>query len=121
MDNYDSNDDNEFEEVIIKNIPSYIINLYETNIDKNTIENVYNELKSLIEEFDVYRKISDYEEELYQIYENVITEYMNNESPLEILDANYYNLPQKFIEWAYINTEKGIQLDYIEKIYHSLI
>jgi hypothetical protein len=116
---YDSHDDNENEneEILIKNIPYHIINLYETNI--NTIENVCNELKSLIEEYDIYRKISDYHEELYQIYENVVLEYMDIECPVEILDANNYNLLQKFIEWAYKNTERGNQLDYLERIAES--
>jgi hypothetical protein len=116
-----SDDDNYVEEKIIENISEYIINLYEQNKKTDTIENVCSELISLIEQYDIYRQISEYNEELYEIYENIIKEYMYIECPVEILDANNYNLPQKFIQWAYENTQKGLKLDYIERIYHSLI
>ena len=119
--NSSDDDDNYVEEKIIENISDYIINLYEKNKKTDTIENVCSELISLIEQYDIYRQISEYNEELYEIYENVIKEYMYIECPLEILDANNYNLPQKFIQWAYDNTKKGLKLDYIERIYHSLI
>jgi len=118
---YSSDDNNYDEENVIHNISDYIIKLYEKNKKTDTIENVYSELISLIEEYDIYREISEYNSELYEIYENSIKEYMYIECPVEILDANNYNLPQKFIQWAYENTQKGLKLDYIERIYHSLI
>ena len=118
---YSSDDNNYDEENVIHNISDCIIKLYEKNKKTDTIENVYSELISLIEEYDIYREISEYNAELYEIYENSIKEYMYIECPIEILDANNYNLPQKFIQWAYENTQKGLKLDYIERIYHSLI
>jgi hypothetical protein len=121
-DSYDENDENDTEE-IIENVSKYIIDLYEKHEKLRTLETVKTELICQIEEYDIHRKINDYHEELYQIYCSTIKEYMELECPLEILNLGLTrdSLQEKFIQWAYENTETGLELDYIERIYYSLL
>jgi hypothetical protein len=125
-DSYDENDENDQEEKI-ENLSKYIVNLYEANVKTNTLEGIRNEIIYYIDEYDIHRKISEYHEELYQIYSATIKEYMEYECPGEILNTglnmaiNISSLHEKFIQWAYENTEIGLELDYIERIYYSLL
>ena len=118
-DSYDSSDEKN-NEIIIKNLPKYIIDLYELNLNKNTLLNVQEDLITLIEDYDIHRQINDYYSELTEIYDNVVKEYLKYECPLEILDKDRNFLVTNFIEWAYNNTDRGLELEYIEQIYNSI-
>ena len=119
-DHYTSEDEHYDRDILIKDIPNEVIRLYENGIKNNKLNLLQSEIVSLLNLYDINRKISDFENQMICIYENIIANYLYRESPGEILDANSYNLPQKFLEWVYSNTDKGIQLEYLEKIYISL-
>ena len=119
-DSYDSSDENENNLIVIKNLPKYIIELYELNLNKNTLLNVAENLVTLIEDYDIHRQINDYRDELIEIYNEVIKDYLKYECPLNILDQDRNFLITNFVEWAYENTDRGLELDYIEKIYNCV-
>jgi hypothetical protein len=119
-DSYDSSDENENNLIVIKNLPKYIIELYESNLNKNTLINVAENLVTLIEDYDIYRQINDYRDELIEIYNEVVKDYLKYECPLNILDQDRNFLITNFVEWAYENTDRGLELDYIEKIYNCV-
>lgn len=117
-DSYDSSDEMQNNLIVINNLPKYIINLYESN--KNTLLNVAEDLVTLIEDYDIHRQINDYRDELIEIYNEVVKDYLQYECPLGILDQDRNFLINNFVEWAYENTNRGLELDYIEKIYYSV-
>ena len=119
-DSYDSSDEIENNLMVIKNLPKYIIQLYELNLNKNTLLNVAEDLVTLIEDYDIHRQINDYHNELIEIYNEVVKDYLKYECPLGILDQDRNFLSTNFVEWAYENTDRGLELDYIEKIYNSV-
>jgi hypothetical protein len=119
-DSYDSSDEIENNLIVVKNLPKYIINLYESNLNKNTLANVQEDLITLIEDYDIHRQINEYYDELTEIYDDVVKDYLKYECPLEILDKDRNFLVTDFIEWAYTNTDRGLELEYIEKIYNSI-
>lgn len=119
-DSYDSSDEMQNNLIVIKNLPKYIINLYESNLNKNTLLNVAEDLVTLIEDYDIHRQINDYRDELIEIYNEVVKDYLKYECPLGILDQDRNFLINNFVEWAYENTDRGLELDYIEKIYYSV-
>ena len=118
-DSYDSSDERE-NSILIENLPKYIIKFYEEHLNKNNLLNIQQDLILLIENYDIHRQINEYNDELTEIYDNVVKEYLHYECPLEILDQDRNYLGTKFVEWAYYNTEKGLELDYIENIYYSI-
>jgi hypothetical protein len=119
-DSYDSSDEMQNNLIVIQNLPKYIINLYESNLNKNTLLNVQEDLLTLIEDYDIHRQINDYRDELIEIYNEVVKDYLKYECPLGILDQDRNFLINNFVEWAYENTNRGLELDYIEKIYYSV-
>jgi hypothetical protein len=119
-DDYTSDDD-KGEEILIDNIPKEVISIYENAINKNTIGSVRDTIIYLLHQYDILRKVSDFENEMAEIYEDTVKHYMYWQAPLEVFDTNNYNLQQKFVQWAYSSTERGIELEYLEQIYFSLI
>ncbi len=115
-DYYTSDDDGE-QEIQIKNIPAEVSRLYENADTPDKLNNIKYHLIDLMDAYSLSIKTVNFENEMFDMYENVIKEYIYWEAPGEILDANSYNLPQKFVQWAYENTEKGIELDYLNSIY----
>jgi len=114
--------DEEIERVIvIKDIPKEVTRLYENANTKEKLNNIKYHLIDLMDAYKLSLKTVEFEDEIYDMYENVIKEYIYWQAPGEILDGNSYNLPQKFLEWAYNNTEKGIELNYLNDIYTELI
>jgi hypothetical protein len=114
--------DEEIERVIvIKDIPKEVTRLYENANTKEKLINIKYHLIDLMDAYKLSLKTVEFEDEIYDMYENVIKEYIYWQAPGEILDGNSYNLPQKFLEWAYNNTEKGIELNYLNDIYTELI
>jgi len=119
-DNYCSDEEND-PKILIKDIPKEVARLYEKANTEEKLNNIKFHLIDLMDGYSLSLKTVDFEEEIYNMYENVIKEYIHWQAPGEILDANSYNLSQKFLEWAYSNTEKGIELNYLNDIYFELI
>ena len=61
-----------------------------------------------------------FQDELMCIYKDVIDGYLYTQAPGEVFNANSYNLMQEFIIWALENTDKGIELQYLDRIYMSI-
>jgi len=119
-DNYSSDEEVE-QEILIKDIPKEVSKIYDKADTEEKLKNVKNHLIYLMNEYNLSLKTIDFQDEIFDMYENVIKEYIYWQAPGEILDGNSYNLPQKFLEWAYNNTEKGIELSYLNDIYSELI
>jgi len=117
---YYSSDDETYETINIDKIPDEVIRIYEDALNKNTVVSVRDNILYLLNQYDVHRKMTDFENEMMEIYENVVGNYIYWEAPLEVFDANKYDLPQQFIQWAYTSTDRGIQLEYLEKIFYTL-
>ena len=119
-DNYYSDEEVE-QKILIKDIPKEVERLYEKADTEEKLNSIKYHLIDLLDEYNLSLKTVDFEEEIYNMYENVIKEYIYYQAPGEILNGNSYNLSQKFLEWAYTNTEKGIELNYLNDIYFELI
>lgn len=119
-DDYTSDDDNE-QEYLVREIPKEVTRLYEKADTIEKLNNIKYHLINLMDAYNLSLKTSEFEDEIFDMYENVIKEYIYWEAPGEILNGNSYNLPQKFLEWAYANTEKGIELEYLNSIYMEAI
>jgi hypothetical protein len=117
---YYSSDDETYEEISHDKIPGEVTRIYEDALKKNTVVSVRQNIIYLLNQYDVHRKMTDFENEMMEIYENVIGHYIHWEAPLEVFDANKYDLPQKFIQWAYSSTDRGIELEYLENIFYTL-
>jgi hypothetical protein len=120
LDNYSSDDDT-YEEISDNKIPEEVIRKYKDALKKNTLSNVRQNIIYLLNQYDIERKLTNFENEMFEIYENVIEHYIYYQSPLEVFDANKYNLGQQFIQWAYSSTDRGIELKYLENIYFTLV
>jgi hypothetical protein len=117
---YYSSDDETYEEISYYKIPGEVTRIYEDALKRNTVVSVRQNIIYLLNQYDVHRKMTDFENEMMEIYENVIGHYIHWQAPLEVFDANKYDLPQQFIQWAYSSTDRGIQLEYLEKIFDTL-
>lgn len=117
---YYSSDDDE-QEILVKNIPKEVFRLYENADTEDKLLHVKYYIIDLLDSYNLSLKTVEFEDGMLEMYENVIKEYMYWQSPVEILDGNDYDLPQKFLEWAYKNTDQGIELDYMNSIYMELI
>jgi hypothetical protein len=120
-DNYYSSDEEVENVILIKDIPKEVLRIYEKADSEEKLKSVSNHLIDLMNTYNLSIKTIDFEDEIYNMYEDVIKEYIYWQAPEKILDANSYNLPQKFLEWAYNNTDKGIELSYLNDIYIELI
>ncbi len=118
---YYSSDEDVEHEIQIKDIPAEVERLYENADTEEKLKGIRNYLIDLMNVYNLSLKTVEFEDEMYEMYENVIKEYIYWQAPGEILNANSYNLPQKFTEWAYKNTKKGAELDYLNSIYNQLI
>ncbi len=118
---YYSSDDEVEQEILIRDIPKEVQRLYENADTEEKLNNIKYHLINLMDLYDLSLKTVNFENEMFEIYENVIKEYIYWQAPCEILDANDYDLPQKFLQWAYENTEKGIELEYLNSIYTEAI
>ena len=118
---YYSSDDEVEQEILGRDIPKEVERLYENADTEEKLNNIKYHLINLMDLYDLSLKTVDFENEMFEIYENVIKEYIYWQAPCEILDANDYDLPQKFLQWAYENTEKGIELEYLNSIYTEAI
>jgi hypothetical protein len=118
-DYYSSDEDCE-QQILVENIPKEVTRLYEKADTEEKLNNIKHHLIDLLDAYKLSLRIVEFEDEMYGIYENVIREYIYWQAPGEILDGNDYNLPQKFLEWAYKNTEKGSELEYLDSIYMQL-
>ena len=105
------NDDNQ-EELIT---PDLIINLYEKN--KDDITHIKYTLRNYIEYYDIQYKIDEFKKIIYEMYIDIIEEFIEIDCPLEFFNKNDRLLHIKFIDWVYDNTDKGIELEYISNIY----
>lgn len=114
---YDNDDDCENED--IKDVAQYIISNYELN--KNNIDKIRSHLINIIKNYNIERRVDDYREQLMDIYLTTVHDFLEYDCPLDIFDNNRYCLSNNFINWAYNNTEYGIELEYINKIYNKLI
>jgi hypothetical protein len=118
---YYSSDEEDDNVILVKDIPKEVLRIYEKADTEEKLKNVRNHLIDLMNVYNLSIKTIDFEEEIYYMYEDIIKEYIYWQAPGEILDGNFYNLPQKFLEWAYNNTDKGIELSYLNDIYIELI
>lgn len=116
---YSSDEDDEME-IPIDLIPREVERLYESACNRGTLDVMKNQILSLLNIYKIDIKITDYQNELMDIYEDVIQNYLDYQCPEKVLDANSHDLKQKFIQWALTNTEKGIELDYLDSIYIQL-
>ena len=68
-------------------------------------------------DFNVDFKISQYKDQLNELYSECFEEFMNRECPTHIFDTGLYNNRcSAFIECIYTNSEKGKQLNFISTI-----
>lgn len=114
---YYTSDDEKQDEINIDEIPKEVIRIYENACKKNILDAVSGKIIYLLEEYDISRRVLDFEEEVFGIYHDVVENYMYWEAPGEILNGNNYDLSHKFLQWIYSNTDKGIELEYLEQIY----
>ena len=113
--------DEEIENIVIDDIPNEVINMYEEGIEKECLELYAKRIVYLLEMYDIDMQMLKFEEHIDYMYEDTINEYLYRECPEKIFDKNRYGLKHKFIQWSYKNTERGNELDYLYKIYNSLI
>ncbi len=118
---YCSSDEENESEILAKDIPKEVLRIYDKANTEEKLKNVKTHLINLMDEYNLSLKIVDFEDEIFDMYEDVIKEYIYCQAPGEIFDKNSYNLPQKFLEWVYNNTEKGVELNYLNDIYSELI
>lgn len=121
LDYYSSDDEFDSNEISIENIPREIDRIYKLACSKGLLDEVKNQLLSLLNIYKIDIKFVDFQNKMMTIYDDVIENYLYYKCPQGILDANSYNLKQKFVEWALTNTKRGIELDYLDKIYVQLI
>ena len=118
---YISDDDvYEDDEIAIDDIPAEVERIYENACNRGTLHDVKIHLTSLLNIYDINRKMIKFQDELMCIYKDVIDGYLYTQAPGEVFNANSYNLMQEFIIWALENTDKGIELQYLDRIYMSI-
>jgi len=110
-DTYDD-DSIELEPLIIKN-ETDIIYHYNDALTVDEMDLVH----MAVINFEVDDKISEYNAELYDLYKSVVEEFVQIECPTHIFDTGLHNsLMTNFIDYAYYNSDKGQELEFIKKI-----
>jgi hypothetical protein len=71
--------------------------------------------------YDINMHMIKFEEQINHMYDMTIDEYLYRDCPEKILNKNRNGLRQRYIQWMYENTQKGNELDYLYKMYNSLI
>jgi hypothetical protein len=112
----DYDEDAEQEKNIIYNELD-IIKYYESNL--NNLQGIKSEILNMIEIFNVELKIIDFRDKIYNIYLDVVKSHLDINCPLDILNTDDRYLSAKFVNFVFFNTEYGINLDYIERIYNT--
>lgn len=114
-DTYD--DEEELEPLQIKT-ESDILKYYTDANSNEELQLVYD----AIEDFNIEKKILEYNDVIYQLYKDVVEPWISKECPTHIFDTGLHNSQMtRFMQYVYNNTYKGKELNIVQNIYDKYL